>query len=683
MAIETEHYQIPADLDIDMLLHDHPPSSIRNFDREKLISILGILSDRLLIEDDLEDSKGFVPLNVEVLQSLSIHNPTQYLQYLVDNDVVVRGRPPVRRVRSTEYMYHHRFANSPFKKVEAIRRRQSSSIQKYSRMNGVERHPFLWRSIRGVTIDEGAATRWLELSYLTHPDYATSTYLQSLHHQDMQSIGYLRDEIGIFLVGEYGCRLNTPITNMRKGLRGFLRYEGIHFEEIDLSNSQLSLFLAISNTDFIRGNSEFSFRKLAPSIYAQFVNVDALKSVLSAAKRFRKSGELESFQSKVQGGTLYQFLVDELRERKRVYTIEELKKKVFKALYSSTTTTSIVKSLFEESYPSLMQLLDSYKQFDHAHLSHILQRAEAFIVLDKTVGQIAEAFPDAVLLTVHDALLTTPDRVADVDRILKSVFEQYVGFPPTTKQHSTKEISEAPLVIKVKDMDSVSRRRSKLYGGVRILLLHNNVVFQPICLPDGEVFVPVYYHGVETGKRFLRVICSESLPRRRACKVCADLRKTFGRGYRVSEITGMKYMKTYLLPAITKIGHRQTSCYVPFSANAFDALLITAQSEDVFDPVNHTVIEYKTRIKQTPVIQISTQPYDQAGYGSDELIKALEVKLHAIQTIASISEIPDTKAYRHDLDAVQLEVAKRKVMDSLERFRRRGSQTSHLKRENS
>ena len=86
--------------------------------------------------------------------------------------------------------------------------------------------------------------------------------------------------------------------------------------------------------------------------------------------------------------------------------------------------------IFEDSFPSVIAAVNDIKQKDHRHMSALLTRTEAEFMINRVVRRLMTKMPDTFVATIHDSILTTPDQVEAVVKIIELEFNR-LGIMPT------------------------------------------------------------------------------------------------------------------------------------------------------------------------------------------------------------------------------------------------------------
>jgi hypothetical protein len=145
--------------------------------------------------------------------------------------------------------------------------------------------------------------------------------------------------------------------------------------------------------------------------------------------------EFQKYKKMVANGTIYDDFAKDFKfkgELPKGKTKRDVVKKLFMhCFYSENGAFSGgLKTLFDAKFPKIYKLICEIKKNDHTALAIALQRIESTLVLDKICGRIAKENPSIPLLTIHDSILTTPENVDYVVKILKSVLQEYIGIAP-------------------------------------------------------------------------------------------------------------------------------------------------------------------------------------------------------------------------------------------------------------
>lgn len=85
--------------------------------------------------------------------------------------------------------------------------------------------------------------------------------------------------------------------------------------------------------------------------------------------------------------------------------------------------------MFLAYFPTVYDVVFELKYRDYRRLAHILQRTEGSLVINRVARRCMNELPDVCVVTIHDSVLTTPDGVRPVRRIMAEEFAG-VGLVP-------------------------------------------------------------------------------------------------------------------------------------------------------------------------------------------------------------------------------------------------------------
>jgi hypothetical protein len=207
-------------------------------------------------------------------------------------------------------------------------------------------------------------------------------------------------------------RLHYPLTNLGKGIRNRLRYQGERLFEADVSCCQP----LIASTLYPEGEEY--------------------------------SAERESYLQSVQSGLFYEEL-----GRRADYegSRDALKKDVLKWIFFGGQTyeckwgMKVDHSLwkaFSEMFPLLAsvlalskaEIITTYNPFKgDSNLAIRLQKAESKIFIGSVLKGLAENYRDVPAFPIHDCMITTKENLDLVSGMIRSEFAKQLGVTPTVK----------------------------------------------------------------------------------------------------------------------------------------------------------------------------------------------------------------------------------------------------------
>ena len=128
-------------------------------------------------------------------------------------------------------------------------------------------------------------------------------------------------------------------------------------------------------------------------------------------------------------------LYDDLMRR---LNILPRRRDAFKRLFFSQVffgrikATGRVRELFAQDFPTAYKAINDLKRKDYRQLAYLLQAHESKIMLDVICRKILDEMPGTFVGTVHDSILTTPDKADQVRAIMLREFRRF-GLNPTIR----------------------------------------------------------------------------------------------------------------------------------------------------------------------------------------------------------------------------------------------------------
>ena len=121
-------------------------------------------------------------------------------------------------------------------------------------------------------------------------------------------------------------------------------------------------------------------------------------------------------------------LYDDLMRR---LGIPAQRRKGFKRLFFSQVffgkikTTGRVRELFARDFPTVYKAINDLKRKDYRQLAYLLQAHESKIMIDIICRKILVELPGTFIATIHDSIMTTPDKADEVKAIMVREFQRF------------------------------------------------------------------------------------------------------------------------------------------------------------------------------------------------------------------------------------------------------------------
>ena len=121
-------------------------------------------------------------------------------------------------------------------------------------------------------------------------------------------------------------------------------------------------------------------------------------------------------------------LYDDLMRR---LGIPAQRRKGFKRLFFSQVffgkikTTGRVRELFARDFPTVYKAINDLKRKDYRQLAYLLQAHESKLMIDIICRRILAELPGTFIATIHDSIMTTPDKAEVVRMIMVREFRRF------------------------------------------------------------------------------------------------------------------------------------------------------------------------------------------------------------------------------------------------------------------
>lgn len=438
------------------------------FDIDRLVYLLGYISRRFANNKDCIETDGYVRLN-STLARTYFKDYQPYLAYLISKGVIEEDRNYVVGEKSKgyrfcseywgvatrEYFYtntQEHIQENDRTRLMAIPKEVYDDDSKCWLPNQLVNHLYLshWYSTKKLSIIKDEATIYAEGVYSEKMQSGIESWdinksksrrMIVRKHPYAQYLAAIHSITAISL-GEYNAkidnhvhRLHSMITNMKKELRTFLRYDGQELHSLDISNSQPYLLLTLFNPDFWDENSNtFNIGHLSSNIQELF-SPEAREDIKKYVQGVNQD-DLQFYRKHVSQGTAYEYLIDAIKAKTRnILSRNEVKVLFLSILYSKEQSPLRHKRLFRMCFPEVYTLICKCKNRNYKDLACLMQNIESCIILHRCCYRIWEEKECQVpVFTIHDSICTTKENINLVRRILEEELEGCVGTKPDIKQ---------------------------------------------------------------------------------------------------------------------------------------------------------------------------------------------------------------------------------------------------------
>jgi hypothetical protein len=245
-----------------------------------------------------------------------------------------------------------------------------------------------------------------------------------------------------FNASENNHRFYNCLTNLPKVLRQFIFINGKEIGEVDMSACQVYIFASLLNTDFcnIENESEYNIRNIFPELNDTFERLTVLNLSNKVGNTNYILGEFFSDTNKVEiekfsnfdfaTNDFYTSLADNISKsnyskdqptqrkgnnQNNEISRDSVKKSIMNILFNNDEIqrdNSKINVGFKTIYPQVNSFITLFHTlYTSRGLALLLQRCEAFIVLEKATFNIIKKHPTVPIFTIHDCIITTMDNI--------------------------------------------------------------------------------------------------------------------------------------------------------------------------------------------------------------------------------------------------------------------------------
>jgi len=435
---------IPENLNLDQIILNTPPDF--KYHKDYFVYILHLINDILTKHEDKDYDSA--PLYSSLLKARIGNDYRKYLTYLVENNILVENTQYIVGKKSKSFSFAEEYALSKLVPVTITKSTLIKSLKKFINLNeeGLRILPDF------INADYDYILKWLNNKLTINVNGAESLlndlFLKEIWSCPLGKEGAVlkkmyRRGIAVSKIDKTGFyphfdttsgRLHTPLTQLKKELRMFLKYDGKKLVSIDIKNSQPYLSTILFNEETFKKN------KVQDKINL-YNNIDYNKSPISFYYVSKKDLPLDikNYIKQVVSGKFYEEFAEVLKtENLLTDKGEDIRKTAkiiaFRTMFSPNSHKQHVKEiqLFERVYPNVYKNFAFLKKGKDKYntLACLLQNIEAELILKIICKEISVKLPNAPIFTIHDSIITTVDYHEKVKQIMYNILKDKVGYAP-------------------------------------------------------------------------------------------------------------------------------------------------------------------------------------------------------------------------------------------------------------
>ena len=444
--VQSMCWVIPGSIDMEGILKKSPPDF--NYKIDYFYYIIDTITEASDLED-LDNNAGFVNLQAKRLQAFN-YNYRKYIDYLLGK--VIRRDGYIVGKKSFGYCINIKQEDDGLQaipiqnliarrkvKQEHIEKKKSSGIKgkKYeyltkwfnpqlkidgekAREKVEELFPPLTGGIRGTLKGKPSRTTKLYKSLVAIEKFEKQEFYNSVD-------------------GNIG-RFHSNIANIKKELRQFITYNGQQLVNVDIKNSQPLFSTILLTRGFYNKSSKpiniYNIPSVLPYINTNITNINKIISIIDHYIMIVERSEslnskgFQKYINLVNSDDFYRRMASIIAPNKP-YVKAEMKTMMFMVFFSSNRfigqPQAHFKKLFKVNFPEVYEVFVKLKKKNHSALSHVLQRIESTVIVERSAKRIAEEHPNLPIFTVHDSIATIKGNEEYVSQIIQEEIYIYTG----------------------------------------------------------------------------------------------------------------------------------------------------------------------------------------------------------------------------------------------------------------
>ncbi len=406
MKLETPEANYFFTLPSDFNAKDFLPHDLRRHSHNANYFV-DSLRNRMILSGNCEPVTMYSPY----LKRMMGDNYASIVKSLIDGGAVDRSKSYKVGEQSYRYVLNERFIDSQFVSVPVTNKPMRKRIE--SRKAELAAIQTEWR----LPVHESLArSQELNLRIHGHSSRDLLSRVPGRNPYDSQGrlVSRIEERDFRLTIGRTG-RVYNNITSMLRELRKMLTINGHPLASVDIRCAQPALLglliqcvtgnFRFPKTHNIRGRGSFcpSFPSL-PSFCGQ--------------------SSFSSYLSHVTDGSLYEHIGDRMQSG---MPRDDLKHRILVDVFGKRGSyNSIVENAFSEAFPDVHSYIRKVNCDGQRpeNMIRLLQRIESFVVIETVCARLFEVDANMPVVTLHDAIYATPDRIEFVEEVFDEIFTE-------------------------------------------------------------------------------------------------------------------------------------------------------------------------------------------------------------------------------------------------------------------
>jgi len=260
-------------------------------------------------------------------------------------------------------------------------------------------------------------------------------------YKALRTIKLLQRQEYYYHVDDNIGRFHTNLTTGKKEIRNHLTYDGKSLVNLDIKNCQPLLSGILLKGEFYREGENFNINSIQsliplipnPNIFTKYLLNIYYSIMLAVSSETQYKREFEKYLALIQAGTFYEKMSELMHPGLPINRakIKELTFIIFFCDNRHGVDLRKKEEPFKKEFPLIYSIFATLKRSNSTILSHILQRMETEIVIERASRRIALDRPDLPIFTIHDSIATTVGDEDYVEEILKEEILKMTGLIAT------------------------------------------------------------------------------------------------------------------------------------------------------------------------------------------------------------------------------------------------------------
>lgn len=402
-----------------------------------------------------------VPLNATILKGIrSDYN--EYINWLIEQEVIFKAENYEVGVSSNKYRFADFILPTIYDNISSIvvemKGLESDNVIVANSLSNLpiykaNEHLLKWFDNK-ITVDFEKANKYIEDTVFWESE--CFDFKHSKFHW-IQQVSALNNKVYHATRNEQSdYRLHTILTNLKKNIKPFIKYDGKNLVCYDLKNSQPFFFIYLIDSII---NKNKNINPILHRVYNdKYIFMLQNINEILCQKGFQE--EYVIFKRWVLDGKIYEEMEGVIRPtkclgsyfvnkynksknitaRKKVDSVRVMMKGIiFTLFFSGVNTRNPDYKTFKNAFPNLVAVIELFKENNNADFSKVLQNIEADCIIDFVSKKIAVEHPEMPLFSIHDSLSTTEDFGEILKTLMPLYVLEYTGLLPIVDEERWKK----------------------------------------------------------------------------------------------------------------------------------------------------------------------------------------------------------------------------------------------------